>query len=177
MACMHLSYIFYKKHLHSLKQNAKQGCYIFHLILVVIPSTQLDRPIFCHPYKTDFSCEYQPKLNNKHMPFLHCISSFEGIFIRYSHQIFHFLLFYIKHEHMSFFCSCPLNQLLYQEILFLTNFQNFIGHYLGKDFSGKVDSVKVFFHNLFSTQQKITVEKTYSRKNMHEFMLAILGLK
>ena len=39
--------------------------------------------------------EYQPKLNQKYTPFLHCISSFEGIwnFIRYGYQFFYFYYF------------------------------------------------------------------------------------
>ena len=40
--------------------------------------------------------EHQPKSNEKYMPFVHCISSFEGTsykkFVRYSHQIFYFFL-------------------------------------------------------------------------------------
>ena len=46
-----------------------------------------------------FFLEYQPKSNKKYMPFLHCISSFEGrvlltkICARYNHQTLFLLLF------------------------------------------------------------------------------------
>ena len=62
--------------------------------------------------------EYQPKLNEKHIPFLDHISSFESTSYKnvlgYSHQLFHFLLFYIYQ--LLLFTS--------EQISFHTIFQN-----------------------------------------------------
>ena len=56
------------------------------------------------------------------VPFLLCISISKGTFIRYSHQYFSYLYFFVLH------------QLLHQQISLFTTFYNLIQHYLKKDF-------------------------------------------
>ena len=71
--------------------------------------------------------EYQPKSNEKYIPFLHCISSFEGPFyknLQDSHQVFHFFLFLLAFTPAGIIFGkfLELHSIICEKKYFVTNF-------------------------------------------------------
>ena len=54
----------------------------FLLSKMPYPSSPLFLTLYHSGWKNNYWMEYQPKSNEKYVPFLHCISSFEGSFYK-----------------------------------------------------------------------------------------------